>query len=492
MRWGKRDGFLLTALAVVGLVLLGWLALSSIDGEDPWVQAPENLALVGPKSAFTFKTGDRRSGLKEIKVTVSQEGKDHTVLSRTFPPGGEAGSEVEVPVTLEPKTLGLQDGKATLTITATDRSWWNFFTGGRTLSQQVVVDLVPLSLSFVSVSQLLHPGGTGVIIYRVNKTPKESGIRLGDRLFPGYPVSKDHGGVYGAFFPVPFESAGVLQGELVARPAAGSAVTQSVSLKVSPKRYRHDNITLSEGFMQRVAGLFPEAQQGDLLQTFLQVNKKERQANHQQVRQVCNGSQSQPLWSGAFARFKGKTMARFGDRRTYVYQNRPVDEQVHLGEDLASLVNSPVPAGNTGVVGLAEPLGIYGKTVILDHGLGVFSMYSHLSQFDVKAGDRVEKGTSLGRTGSTGLAGGDHLHFSIMIHGEFVSPVEWWDPRWLKTQVQGLWAQAATEDQGSKGKQPPKSKASPQRTKSSKSKKRRCLCRGAKSLCYAVTRTITS
>jgi murein DD-endopeptidase MepM/ murein hydrolase activator NlpD len=121
-----------------------------------------------------------------------------------------------------------------------------------------------------------------------------------------------------------------------------------------------------------------------------------------------------------------------------------VDQQTHLGEDLASLVNSPVYAGNNGAVVYADPLGIYGQTVILDHGLGVFSSYSHMSQIDVKVGDKLDKGAVLGRTGTTGLAAGDHLHFAINLQGEFVDPLEWWDPHWLKDQVEGVWAGAVT------------------------------------------------
>ncbi len=115
-------------------------------------------------------------------------------------------------------------------------------------------------------------------------------------------------------------------------------------------------------------------------------------------------------------------MARFGDRRTYMYQNKDVDQQIHLGEDLASLMNSPVPAANNGIVVLAEPVGIYGNTVIIDHGLGVFSGYSHLSQIDVKVGDKVEKGAVVGKTGTTGLAGGDHLHFDVNHPGRIRRP----------------------------------------------------------------------
>jgi murein DD-endopeptidase MepM/ murein hydrolase activator NlpD len=123
-----------------------------------------------------------------------------------------------------------------------------------------------------------------------------------------------------------------------------------------------------------------------------------------------------------------------------------VDEQIHLGEDLASLVNSPVPAANNGVVVMAEPLGIYGNTVMLDHGMGIFSMYGHLSRLDVKTGDKVEKGKPVGLTGTTGLALGDHLHYSVLVQGEFVNPVEWWDPHWFKDQVDKVWAPAVASE----------------------------------------------
>jgi murein DD-endopeptidase MepM/ murein hydrolase activator NlpD len=141
-------------------------------------------------------------------------------------------------------------------------------------------------------------------------------------------------------------------------------------------------------------------------------------------------------------------MARFGDRRTYIYQGRAVDQQVHQGEDLANLVATPVPSANKGVVLLAEPLGIYGQTVLVDHGLGVCSMYSHLSQMDVKVGDAVEKGKVVGKTGATGLAGGDHLHFSMVVGGTFVDPLEWWDPKWIKDQVELVWVKAAGPESG--------------------------------------------
>jgi murein DD-endopeptidase MepM/ murein hydrolase activator NlpD len=442
--WGKKGAFLLAGLLLGGLGLLVFFILGSLDGEAPWLTPSEKVTVLVPKSAFTLKAGDRDSGLKEVKVTVTQNGQEKTAVSRTFPPGGEAGATVEIPVALEPKALGLKEGKATITATALDRSWRNLFRGrSAELTWDAEVSLVPINVGFVAVSHLLSQGGTGFMVYRVNKPPKESGIRLGERFFPGYPLAKGAEGQYGVFFSIPVDAPASVQAELIARAGTGSEAKQGVPLRISPKRWRQDKLKLSEGFLQQVAGKFPEIKQADPLKTFLEVNQKMRLANHERVYQVCATSQPQPLWTGAFQRFNGKPMAGYGDRRTYSLQNRTVDEQVHLGEDLASLVNSPVPAANNGMVVLAEPLGIYGNAVVIDHGMGVFSMYGHLSRIDVKTGERVEKGKAVGLTGTTGLAFGDHLHYSVLVHGAFVSPVEWWDPHWLKDQVDKVGGQTA-------------------------------------------------
>ena len=129
-------------------------------------------------------------------------------------------------------------------------------------------------------------------------------------------------------------------------------------------------------------------------------------------------------------------MAAFGDRRTYTYDGKVVDQQVHLGVDLASTAQCPIPAANAGRVVFADPLGIHGFTVVLDHGLGLFSMYCHLSQIDVAMSQDVTRGQTLGLSGATGLAGGDHLHFAMLIHGAFVNPVEWWDDHWIRDNVE--------------------------------------------------------
>lgn len=442
-RWGRKFGYVAWGAIGLGLIaLLVWMAVGRLDFDDPMVALKTPVEVVGAKAVLTVTAADQDSGLKEVKVTFSQGGQSKVVLDRTFPPGGGKGETVDLPVTLEPKALGFQEGKATLAVEARDRSWRHLFRGRTaSLTREVVIDLVPANLTYQGVSHLLHAGGTGVICYRLNKEVKESGVMVGGRFFQGFPNPKGAKGDYVVLFPVPQEGPTAFQVVLMARPSLGNEIKQAVSLKSKPRKWRHDSLNLPDGFLRKVATSLPVPNPNDLLGSYLEVNRNLRKANHETFNKVCSHSAPQPLWTGAFQRFYGKPMARFGDRRTYMYQGKAVDQQTHLGEDLASLVNSPVYAGNNGVVVYADALGIYGNTVMLDHGLGVFSSYSHMSKIDVKVGDKVQKGAVLGQTGTTGLAAGDHLHFAINLQGEFVDPLEWWDPHWLKDQVEKVWAQ---------------------------------------------------
>ena len=118
-----------------------------------------------------------------------------------------------------------------------------------------------------------------------------------------------------------------------------------------------------------------------------------------------------------------------------MHDGNEVDRQVHLGFDLAVTQHVPVRAAQNGVVVFAGDLGIYGNCIIVDHGLGVQSLYAHLSSIEVREGDRVEKGRQIGRSGMTGLAAGDHLHFTMLVSGQPVNAVEWWDPKWMEDRV---------------------------------------------------------
>ena len=128
-------------------------------------------------------------------------------------------------------------------------------------------------------------------------------------------------------------------------------------------------------------------------------------------------------------------MSRFAELRNYSFEEQPVSTARHYGFDLASTAQAPVTASAAGRVVFADDLGIYGLCVILDHGLGLSSLYAPLSRIDVEPGQDVAQGAVLGASGTTGLAAGDHLHFALLVGGTYVNPLEWWDPKWVRSHI---------------------------------------------------------
>jgi murein DD-endopeptidase MepM/ murein hydrolase activator NlpD len=167
------------------------------------------------------------------------------------------------------------------------------------------------------------------------------------------------------------------------------------------------------------------------------INGELRRKNAEKIASFAKQTSPEMLWGGVvFHPFTNSAVeSAFADQRTYVYKGKEVDQQTHLGFDLASLAGNPVVSANRGKVLYAEELGIYGNCVIIDHGMGVQSLYAHLSSIGVKAGDMVTKEQTLGRSGMTGMAGGDHLHFTMLINGKMVNPVEWWDAHWIQDRI---------------------------------------------------------
>jgi murein DD-endopeptidase MepM/ murein hydrolase activator NlpD len=186
-----------------------------------------------------------------------------------------------------------------------------------------------------------------------------------------------------------------------------------------------------------VPELLPQNPPGTpLVDGFLLINREQRKQAEAEKRKLAAKTADKPLWEGAFVQPRNtKVFANFAETRTYVFQGREIDTQVHYGYDLASTKQSPVPAANKGTVIFTGPLLIYGNTIVLDHGLGLQTLYGHLSSIDVKVGDSVDKEQKLGHTGATGLAMGDHLHYEVLVNGVSVTPLEWWDAKWMRDRI---------------------------------------------------------
>ena len=206
--------------------------------------------------------------------------------------------------------------------------------------------------------------------------------------------------------------------------------------RIIKREFPDARIEIDEAFMRRKVAELGASGGDDLVAGYLELNRNLRAQSHEKLRELSANSSGDPLWTGRFAQLpNSKVVAVFGERRSYLHGGELIDTQVHQGYDLASTSRAPVPAANHGVVAFAGPLGIYGNAVVLDHGLGLFSLYGHLSEISVEEGKALRGGDVLGRTGQTGLAGGDHLHFAMLVNGEFVDPLEWFDPKWIREHV---------------------------------------------------------
>jgi len=177
-----------------------------------------------------------------------------------------------------------------------------------------------------------------------------------------------------------------------------------------------------------------------ITETFVKVNKEVREKNVKTIREVVRknleNSGKIPFDVKTFIRMpNAATFAQFGERRHYFYNDQKIDEAWHLGMDWASVKRASIVTTNPGKVIFRGYLGIYGESIIIDHGLGIASLYAHTSSQSVDVGDMVVAGQEIGNTGSTGAVFGDHLHFGILIQGIEANPNEWLDSNWMKLNL---------------------------------------------------------
>jgi murein DD-endopeptidase MepM/ murein hydrolase activator NlpD len=429
-RWTLRFVFILLVIASAagGLSYLGWRQSA---GRVQIALAPQPRFL-GQTTPFTVGVEAARGNVARVEVRVVQGATNVALLKRD----GTLGRRVDLPVTIEAAPIGLKDGSATLEVSARDDYWRPFRHGDKpVLSLPLTVDLTPPSIEMLSATQYLYQGGGGLVAFRV-KGAESGQVRVGTVGFPSYAVGGD--GARIALFALPWDFPPSTPIAITARDEAGNTTSRSIPSEVRPRRFPRDTIELKDTFLQtKVPELLPHLPRDKTsLDGFLIINRDQRREAEEEKRRLASKTADKPLWEGPFLQPPNtKVFSNFAETRVYVYRGKEVDTQVHLGYDLASLKQSPVPAANAGVVVHGGPITIYGNTVVVDHGLGLQTLYGHLSRVDVKPGDTVKRGQELGRSGMTGLAIGDHLHFEVLISGTSVTPVEWWDAKWLRDRI---------------------------------------------------------
>jgi murein DD-endopeptidase MepM/ murein hydrolase activator NlpD len=421
------------AIPALLVVLIGGgvvLKLTKFESGKPWVRLAGNAAALGPE--LVIQAGDAKSGLDTLRVEAVQAGKTTEIWSGSFPP---ATRETERIMPMRPLPAGLAEGEILIRITAKDRSW----NGGNVtvFEKKMIIDTKPPRLSILGGLHYVNQGGTGCVAFSADEPLASSGIRVGDVGYAGFPVES---GRILTFFALGAGVPADVSFQAVAADAVGNRTSLAFRPNVKKKSFKKDRIEITDRFLADVLPYFKERDaslQGSDVDIFVAVNRNQRAKDAEKIRAICRDTAPKMLWSGAFLRLpNSKPMAGYGDERTYLYKGKEIDRQTHLGVDLAALAQSPIPAANAGRVAFTGSLGIYGEAVILDHGLGLFSLYAHLSRIDVEVGKEVARGAVLGLSGSTGMAGGIHLHFAMIVQGVFVNPVEWWDEHWIRDNVE--------------------------------------------------------
>ncbi len=459
---------LLAGLVVLLLIAAAAVFVVARRETVPIIRIEQPERAVGQAGTLVVTAEAPKAKFKTLTIVLEQNGKSVPLFSLDSPEQAKnAATSPAAPdrITIT-RPIGkqavpeLRSGTARIVATVTRPSFLNLRTLSASASKEIQVRLEPPSVAVLSTHHYVNLGGSEMVVYRATPPDVRSGVRVGDVEYPGFPaagagVAAADPAVRVAFFALLYNQDLHTPIVAFARDEAGNQATSRFIDNVFPKPQKHSRIELDDRFVGRVVPeilehspelkMAPPAPGGDLLTPFLAINGELRRINAGEIAALAAKTSEKKLWSGPFVQLgNSKVEAAFADHRTYVYKGKEVDQQVHLGFDLAVTSRVPILAANAGTVLNASWLGIYGNCVIIDHGMGVMSLYGHLSSFDVKVGDTVTRGQTVGRSGMTGMAGGDHLHFTMLVNGQMVNPVEWWDPHWIEDRVQRKLAEAGS------------------------------------------------
>ncbi len=445
----KSTFLLLLAVLLAAALVVGAIVTFRVAPPAELTLAPEATA-IGRKSPVRVVAEGSGRGLSVLRLVLVQGDSIHVLDEKRVtprPPWAFWGPrterlELRTEVGTE-KIPTLQGGEAVLRAVAERAGTWLLHPEPVVKEQKLPVRLTPPTLGLRSIQHYVTQGGSEAVVYRVGPTAVRDGVEAGEWFFPGFPLPGGEKGDRFALFAVPYDVADGRATRLVAEDDVLNKASLAIVDEFTPRPFARDRIELSEAFLQKVVPEIlsqtpDQKDRGSLLESFLAINRELRAQNAKVLRDLGGRSAAHFLWKQSFLPLPGaKVMSAFADRRTYLYEDREVDQQYHLGFDLAATRSVPVPAANDGVAVLARYFGIYGNAVVLDHGYGLMTLYGHLSSLDVAEGTEVKRGATLGRTGATGLAAGDHLHFTTLLAGLPVNPIEWWDDHWVRDRIAG-------------------------------------------------------
>jgi len=403
-----------------------------VRSATPVVDLPSPVAVLGQSTPFTVHVGDPH-GVRRVNAFVEQNGVRYQVAEAAQPSAQPDNTFKFVAGTRT--TSQLQDGNAKLIVEATSNDLLRK-TGH--WEHEIKIVSHPPTVTADSDQHYLYRGMADLATLNVSGTWTEAGIRVGNQTFRAWPMPGGKSGLFSLYafaWNMPTDAAPLVY----AGNGVGSDVTIPLVVvfpkKEQPKYTTHD-LQVSDAFLNKVISELDPNGTGDPVVRFVKINSEMRRANNKTLSDLRFKTADKFLWSKFFIRQPhSQAEANFADVRNYIYQGKKIDQQVHLGYDLAVTQHVGVEASNDGKVVYAAPLGIYGNCIVVDHGYGLQTIYGHLSRIDVHEGDTVKQGQVMGLSGQTGMAGGDHIHFAMQLDGVQIDPKEWWDAHWIKDHI---------------------------------------------------------
>jgi murein DD-endopeptidase MepM/ murein hydrolase activator NlpD len=425
--------FLLIIICIIVLGLAGFISFSPMfERVPPVVKVYSNNSYWNLKSGLKIEITDN-TGIKSVDIRFDR-----------FTMHKDCNGKKKLVINLKiPRRLHLSEGKHILKITAIDISKWQVFAGNMTRKKIAIsVDKRKPLLNVLSHSYGIGRGGAALVIFKAtDKNLDKSLVIVNDKYtFKVFPYKKKGYFITLISWPVKEEK---FKAVVVAKDKASNKSMQYLNFFHKKYVYKLSKITLNQNFLDnKVKEILNSADYEipeDFLARFKLMNENLRNQNETKLENITRSFPVNLINNFKIIPFhplkNAARKASFGDHRYYFFNNKKISESWHLGVDLASIKNAPIKLNNNGKVVYGKFTGIYGNTLIVYHGLGLYSLYAHCSTFLVSEGAEVKKGTVIAKTGATGAVFGDHLHFAILIQGIESQPLEWFDPHWIKDNI---------------------------------------------------------
>lgn len=442
-------------LFLAGIAAIAYLILSRNEKYALYVnffeKTPPTLKVIsippgigtGPATVH-LRLEDKGTGLDEVIIRSDQDGEIRDLLRKSYK---EPKFSDDIQLKISGKDSGLGEGDFDLIVLVFDRSFWS---NGSRQEIPLKVSYERPRLEVLSAQHNAVIGGSELCFYRVSGLDiEESGVQVGDVEFPGYPARlldaefEAAPDVYFAYFAIPLQYKKDRDAvRAFVRNNVGNTSTAPFYYKAqpvrAPRRGREVGALFVEGKLTELADKIEsnDAASSDPVKKFSLVINGLRKVTEKKIHEVSKRSELKSSWDGAFQRPAGATLrADFGEIRDYLYGSELLGNFIYTGAEFSSSSGLGISAAAPGKLIYVGDLGLYGKSVIVDHGFGLATVYGYLDSTSAEIDAEVKAGTVLGKAGVSGFSEAPGFLYEVRIHGIPVRPIEWWDARWVHDHI---------------------------------------------------------